>query len=620
MPHVKQQARAKNPLQTLKRLASYLAQFKTALIIVVIFVFLSALFAIFPTTIVKNLINDGILPLIGQELTKQALKPFYSNLIALAICFVASAMFEYGYGKIMVTVTNKTLNRLRNEIMEKLQRLPLSFFDKHTHGELMSYFTSDVGAVRDAISDTLPSFIANIVTIIGVLVSMIIISPVMTITMLVMSVVMLFFSKVVLSKSGNNFKVQQQSVAKLNGYIEESMAGSKVIKVFTHEQAAIDDFDKINQQARVASTKANIFGGIMGPVSNNLGHINYAICAILGAYLCIYGYLDFGSLITFLQSNKRLSRPLRTIMEKVNSLLNAIAGAERIFDLLDEAEPIDDGNVVLVNCALDKLEECQEITHRWAWKKPDGSLVELKGNVVFNNVDFSYDGKKQVLTDISFYGKPGQKIAFVGATGAGKTTITNLINRFYEISDGEIVIDGINIKDIEKPALRNALSFVLQDTHLFTGSIKDNIRYGKLNASDEEVIKAAVLANAHEFIMMLPHGYDTIINEDGASLSQGQRQLLSIARAACADKPILVLDEATSSIDTRTEKLIEEGMDNLMAGRTTFVIAHRLSTVRNANAIMVMDHGKIIERGDHDDLIKQKGKYYMLYTGQFELD
>ncbi|MBQ1827079.1 MAG: ABC transporter ATP-binding protein, partial [Erysipelotrichaceae bacterium] len=421
--------------------------------------------------------------------------------------------------------------------------------------------------------------------------------------------------------SSRYFVAQQATLGALNGFIEEMVNGQKVVKVFNHEDKVIEEFDVINSRARETSTKANIYGGIMGPIMGNMTHISYAICAIFGAYLCIQGSLDIGSMATFLNYSRRFANPITNIMGQFNSFLNALAGAERIFRVFDMQPEIDEGNVTLVKAAYEdgELKESNEYTGTWAWKDGE-TLTEVRGDVRFNDVTFSYDGRKIVLTDVSFYAKPGQKIAFVGATGAGKTTVTNLINRFYDVQQGEILFDGINVQRIKKASLRNALSMVLQDTHLFSGTIKENIRYGRLSATDEEIIAAAKLANADDFITALHDGYDTVLDADGTNLSQGQRQLISIARAALTNRPVLILDEATSSIDTRTEKLIEEGMDNLMKGKTVFVIAHRLSTVRNSNAIMVLEQGKIIERGDHDDLLRQKGKYYQLYTGQFELD
>jgi len=629
MPGPRDMSKMKKPENagaTIKRLLGLLADKKGTLIVVFIFVLLSALCSIYATSLIRPIINDGIIPLIGQPLTSEALAPFYSLLFKLGCLYLASALFSYGYQRIMVNVSNGTLNRFRNMLFDKMQTLPLSYFDSHTHGELMSHYTNDISAIGDAFGSGITQVMSSVVTIIGIMIMMISLSPLMTVAVLIMMSAMFMATKVIATKSIDNFKKQQESVAKLNGCIEETMGGQKVVKVFTHEPKTKAEFNDINEKARKASTRANIYAGIMGPITNNMSHINYALCSILGAYLCIAGSMDIGKLASFLQYTKNFSNPVSQLMQRVNSLLSAVAGAERIFKVLDMEPEIDEGKVTLVNITYDEsnqIVETKEHSGLWAWKVPaeDGySYVKLRGDVRFNNVVFSYDGKKTVLHDVSFYAKPGQKIAFVGSTGAGKTTITNLINRFYDIQSGTITYDGINVMDIKKESLRRSLSMVLQDTHLFTGTVMENIRYGRLDATDEECIEAAKLANADEFITMLSEGYNTVLTGDGANLSQGQRQLLSIARSAVANAPVLILDEATSSIDTRTEKLIEQGMDNLMCGRTVFVIAHRLSTVRNSNAIMVLEQGVIIERGDHDDLIEQKGKYYQLYTGQFELD
>ncbi len=612
---------------TIKRLLGFMKGYEKHLVIVFLFVLFASGSQIAGTFMISRVINEGIVPLIGATLTSEALRPFVMLLAMMAGLNLAGLLFQFGYSRIMVVVCNRTLNKIRNTLFGKMQKLPISYFDSHTHGELMAVYTSDVGAVADAISNGITSLMSSVVNIVGVFAMMLFISPLMTITVVVFMGVIFFLTKYIGSKSVVNYKEQQAAVAKMNGYMEEMMGGQKVVKVFTHEEKVNKEFGVINERARKASTRANIYAGIMHPVSNNLSHINYAACSIIGAWLCIIGVLDIGRLASFLQYTKNFSNPVSQIMQRFNSLMSAVAGAERIFRVIDTEPEVNDGKYTLVSATFDddsNFVETEERTGLWAWKKvnEDGSvqLVRLRGDVRFEDVIFSYDGEKTVLNNVSFYAKPGQKIAFVGATGAGKTTITNLINRFYDIQQGKITYDGIDVKDIEKNSLRRSLAMVLQDTHLFTGTVMENIRYGKLDATDDQVVAAAKLANADEFITMLPEGYNTVLTGDGANLSQGQRQLLSIARAAVADAPVLILDEATSSIDTRTEKLIEEGMDNLMAGRTVFVIAHRLSTVRNANAIMVLDHGVIIERGDHDDLIKQKGKYYSLYTGQFELD
>ena len=612
-----------NVTATLKRLLGYVRDRIGAILFVLLLVILSSFLTIYGTRLIEPIINEGIIPLIGQEITTESLTPLIRLLIALAITYLLTIISEYLVGKIMVIVTNNTLNKIRNDLFTKMQKLPISYFDEHTHGELMAHFTSDVGVIREAISDGITSFLYSSITIAGIIIMMLRYSVVMTFVVLLLLGLMLLITTLFGKKSMKNFTVQQEAVASLNGYMEEMMAGQKVIKVFVHEDKTKQEFSTINETARKASTKANIYASIVGPVSNNMSHINYAVCSVLGAYLCIIGKMNVGKLASFLQYTKNISRPLSRITQNFNALISAIAGAERIFKVIDAEEEIDEGKITLVPLKFDldnSLLEAEKRTGLWAWKKPDGELIRLRGDVRFIDVVFSYDGKKQVLNNVSFYAKPGQKIAFVGATGAGKTTITNLINRFYDIQQGKILYDGIDVREIKKDSLRKSLSFVLQDTHLFTGTVMDNIRYGKLDASDEQCIKAAKLANANEFIEMLPDGYKTVLTGDGANLSQGQRQLLSIARAAVADAPVLVLDEATSSIDTRTEKLIQEGMDNLMAGRTVFVIAHRLSTVRNSNAIIVLDNGEIIERGSHNDLLYQKGQYYKLYTGQFELD
>lgn len=624
--HSKEMKKPENALRTIKRLLGLLSDKIAILAIVFVLVLLSTVSSIYGTFLIQPIINEGILPLVGQPISWDALFVFVQLLVKFGVCAILSAVLSFSYQRIMVHVSNSTLKRFRNMLFDKMQTLPLAYFDNHTHGELMAHFTSDVSAVGDAFGSGITQLMSSIISIIGIFVMMVVISPLMTCAVMIMMFMVFLLTKWIASKSIVNFKNQQASIAKLNGYMEESMNGQKVIKVFTHEPITKQEFAFTNEQARKASTKANIYAGIMGPITNNMSHITYAVCSILGAILCIYGSMDIGKLASFLQYTKNFANPVSNIMQRVNSLLSAVAGAERIFKVLDLEPEEDQGKVVLVNISYDdhnQIVESSQPTGLWGWKIPTNEghrYIRLKGDVRFQDVRFSYDGKKTVLDGVSFYAKPGQKIAFVGSTGAGKTTITNLINRFYDIQAGTITYDGIAIKEIAKESLRRSLAMVLQDTHLFTGTVMDNIRYGRLTASDEQCIEAAKLANADEFIQRLPEGYQTILTADGTNLSQGQRQLLAIARAAVADAPVLILDEATSSIDTRTEKLIEQGMDNLMCGRTVFVIAHRLSTVRNANAIMVLEQGQIIERGDHDDLLAQKGKYYQLYTGQFELD
>ncbi len=611
----------------IKRILSYMSTEAWSLVIVVIFQILSSLASVVGTYMITPIINEGISPLIGTNPTTEDLMPLVGYIAIMAAAYIVAAISSTICSIVLAFLTNHTLNRVRDDLFHNMSDLPLSYFDGHTHGELMSLYTNDVGTLRDAISNGISSLVSSVSTLIFVLAMMLYISPLMTLTTGVLIVVIGFVTKFISSKSLDNYTQKQEAVGKLNGYIEEMMGGQKVVKVFTREDEIRSDFDEINEIARSANTRANVYAGLMGPISLNLSYVNYAIVAILGCWLVINGSIDVGSLASYLQYTRQATDPIDRIMQQFNSLMNAVAGSERIFRVIDMEPEVDEGKVTMVYASYDEdnnIIESEERTGLWAWKIPqeDGgyNYKILRGDVKFNNVTFSYDGRKTVLHNVSFYAKPGQKIAFVGATGAGKTTITNLINRFYDIQEGEILYDGINVKDIDKDSLRGSLSIVLQDTHLFTGTVKENIKYGKLDATDEEIVRAAKLANAHEFIKMLPEGYDTVLTSDGANLSQGQRQLLAIARAAVADAPVLILDEATSSIDTRTEALIEKGMDNLMVGRTVFVIAHRLSTVRNSNAIIVLDHGQIIERGDHDDLLRQKGQYYKLYTGQFELD
>ena len=539
----------------------------------------------------------------------------------MAAVYITGAACSFGYARIMVHVSQNTVAKIRSDLFDRMQSLPLKFFDTHTHGELMSRYTNDIDTISEALNNSFGSLISCSLNFVGTIAMMIVLSPVLTLITFAMLVVMLLVVKVIGGRSRRYFAQQQSALGAVNGYIEEMIEGQKVIKVFNHEPAAKEGFRERNEAYRQAATRAQAYAGAMMPAMGNLSYINYAITCCVGGILAIRSG-DLGGLAAFLQYTRQVSQPITQISQQVNTILSAVAGAERVFEVMEAQPEVDQGKVKLVRVTEDrsgKLSEASFDTGEWAWKQPDGTLVPLRGDVRFDHVVFGYDDRKIILHDISLFAKPGQKIAFVGSTGAGKTTITSLINRFYEIQSGTITYDGIDVRDIEKDSLRQSLGVVLQDTHLFTGTVADNIRYGRLDATDEEVRAAAQLAGADTFIRHLPHGYDTMLSGDGGNLSQGERQLLNIARAACANPPVLILDEATSSIDTRTEKLIEKGMDRLMAGRTVFVIAHRLSTVRNAKAIMVLEQGSIIERGDHDDLIAQHGRYYQLYTGQAEL-
>ena len=575
----------------------------------------------------QQLIDDYIVPMMSQS--SPDFGPLIKALMKLAMFYVAGILMTYAYNRIMVNVSQGTMKKIRVDLFTHMESLPIKYFDTHAHGDIMSIYTNDTDTLRQMIGQSMPQLVNSAVTIVSVFISMIILNIPLTILTVLMVGVMMFTTGKVASKAGSYFGRQQKSIGELNGFIEEMMEGQKVVKVFCHEKESIEKFNELNEELFDSANNANGFANILMPINNNLGNLGYVVCAIFGSILAIgkVGSFTLGGLASFLQLNKSFTQPISQVSQQLNAVVMALAGAERVFNLMDEKPEVDDGCVTLVNAKEDKngnIEECEEHTGVWAWKYPrkDGSttLTKLQGNVVFNDVDFGYNEEKTILHHIKLYAEPGQKIAFVGATGAGKTTITNLINRFYDIQDGKIRYDGININKIKKADLRRSLGIVLQDTHLFTGTVADNIRYGKLDATDEEVIKAAKLANAHGFISRLPQGYDTVLTGDGGSLSQGQRQLLAIARAAIADPPVLILDEATSSIDTRTEHLVQDGMDSLMLGRTTFVIAHRLSTVRNSDAIMVLELGRIIERGNHNSLIAKGGKYYQLYTGAFELE
>lgn len=613
-------AKPKNAKGTFRRILKYFKPYRGQLVLVLIGLLASVAANIAGTFMLVPIINVYIIPWIGNE------NPDFTGLIGqlavMAAVYTIGILGTFMYNRLMINVSTGTLTRLRLEMFTKMQTLPISYFDGRTHGEIMSTYTNDTDVMREMISQGLPSFISSAVRIVGVFTMMIVLNPILTGIAILMLVIMMLITKAIAGRSGRFFKARQDSVGKVNGYIEEMIEGQKVVKVFCHEQAVNSRFDELNETLRKNTAAASTLASIMGPIMNNLSHVTYAIIAASGGLLGVAGIIDIGTLGAFLQYTRSFSMPVAEISQQANNVLSALAGAERIFALLDEKAEEDEGDIVMVNARVNEkgeLEECSERTEIWAWKKPTGELIRVRGDVRFEGVTFSYDGKVDVLKNVSLYAKPGQKIAFVGSTGAGKTTITNLINRFYDIQSGRITYDGIPIRQIKKASLRGSLGMVLQDTHLFTGTVRENIRYGRLDATDEEIVSAAKLANAHYFISHLPEGYDTVLTADGANLSQGQRQLIAIARAAVADPPVLILDEATSSIDTRTESLIEKGMDSLMKDRTVFVIAHRLSTVRNSDAIMVLEHGEIIERGNHDELIKQQGKYYQLYMGMFEL-
>ena len=612
------------PGKTLLRILRYLLRYKGHLITAAICMFLSAICTVAGTYFLKPALNNYIVPLIGQQ--NPDLSGFIRTLAVMAAFYITGALANFTMQRMMVTITNNTLRSVRIDMFTHMQDMPLRYFDSRTHGSIMSTYTNDTDTLREMISQSLPQMINSIILVVSIFIMMLVLSWQMTVIVILWIFVMFLVLRAVTGNSSKYFIRQQQELSVTNGYIEEMIEGSKVIKVFNHEPVVKADFDELNGDLFHAASSAHTFANILFPIMGNISYCVYAILAVAGAILAIHGITDVGTIGAFLQYSRNFSQPITQMSQQINSVLTALAGAERIFRLMDEPLEVDDGKITLVraNIAEDgSISESVERTGKWAWKvpEPDGSFryVEWQGDVRFKDVTFGYVPEKIVLHNISLYAKPGQKIAFVGSTGAGKTTITNLINRFYDVQEGEITYDGLNVKDIKKDDLRRSLGMVLQDTHLFTGTVADNIRYGRLNASDEDVIRAAKLANADFFIRHLPNGYDTVLTADGANLSQGQRQLLAIARAAVADPPVLILDEATSSIDTRTEALIEKGMDSLMKGRTVFVIAHRLSTVRNANAIMVLEKGEIIERGDHYSLLAQKGRYYKLYTGMFEL-
>ncbi len=613
----------KNPGKLLARLMNYVFRdYKIHCIFVFIFIFLGVIANVQGTMFTKNLIDDYITPFLLTD--SPDFSPLAHAIGRVAVFYGVGIVSTYAYNRIMVTVTQGTLRDMRNELFAHMQKLPVKYFDTHAHGDIMSVYTNDIDTLRQMISQSIPQIINSAFTVVSVFVSMVILNIPLTIVTLIMVGLMLFCSQKSAANSGKYFLEQQRNLGAVNGFIEEMMNGQKVVKVFCHEEESKKEFKKLNDRLFVSADRANTFANFLGPINAQLGNISYVICAIVGGILALnrVGGFTLGGLASFLTFNKSFSMPINQVSQQLNAIVMAMAGAERIFQLMDEPEEADAGYVTLVNVTEEngELKESRKRTGRWAWKhvhQADQSVdyVELTGNVVFDGVDFGYNDEKIVLHDVKLFAEPGQKIAFVGSTGAGKTTITNLINRFYDIQDGKIRYDGINVNKIKKADLRRSLGIVLQDTHLFTGTVKENIRFGKLDATEEEIVAAAKLANADGFIRRLPNGYDTMLTGDGANLSQGQRQLLAIARAAVADPPVLILDEATSSIDTRTERIIQEGMDRLMSGRTTFVIAHRLSTVRNSDCIMVLEQGRIIERGTHDQLIEEQGKYYQLYTG-----
>lgn len=602
----------KNLKHTLRVFLSYLGRHKKMLAVVAVLVTISAGANLFGTYMIRPVVNG---------LADGDVHTLLRGVLITALIFGCGALAAYGYTQTMVKAAQQVVFDIRRDLFEHVQTLPLQFFDSRRHGDIMSLFTNDIDTMADALNNSFAMVIQSFIQIVGTLTLLYILNWRLSLIVTVCYGIMFWYIKFSGKRSKGYYTKQQNSLGELNGYIEELITGQKVVKVFHHEEESFTEFCKKNEELRKSGTGAQGYAATMVPVVVSISYVNYAIVAVLGGLLALHGKADIGSLASYLVFVRQAALPINQFTQQSNFLLSALAGAERVFDVMSLEPEIDEGKVELVNVKEENgaLAVCEETTGRWAWKRPDGTMTELKGDVRFENVDFGYTADRLILKDISLYAKPGQKIAFVGSTGAGKTTITNLINRFYDVQGGAVVYDGIDVKDIEKDALRHSLGIVLQDTHLFTGTVAENIRFGKLDATQEEIERAAKIANADSFIRRLPNGYDTMLTSDGANLSQGQRQLLAIARAAVADPPVLILDEATSSVDTRTEALIEKGMDQLMEGRTVFVIAHRLSTVRNANAIMVLEQGNIVERGDHDALLAQKGKYYQLYHGMFEL-